>query len=97
METLVCACITVMLLVVWYALEKKTMTPYDIYRKWKSQLSYVAPEEIGIMMAKTSRAITAVEEIFDACGPNTDAGVEAVEVLQQLRKFYAELRLRSKS
>jgi hypothetical protein len=46
------------------------------------------------MLAKTSRAIRAVEDIFDACGPNTDAGVEAVEVLQRLRKFETNLRLR---
>lgn len=73
------------------------MTPYDIYRKWKSDLTYVAPEELGVLLAKTSRAITAVEDIFDACGPNSDAGAEAVEVLQKLRRFYTELKLRRES
>lgn len=97
METLVCTAVTIVLLVVWIALERTVMTPYDIYRKWKAEVSYVAPEEIGIMMAKTSRAITAVEDIFDSCGPNTDAGAEAVEVLQQLRKFYSKLKLRNEA
>jgi hypothetical protein len=94
LSTTVCAITTVALLLIWYAMEKKAMTPYDIYRKWKSDLTYIAPEETGIMLAKTSRAIRAVEDIFDACGPNTDAGVEAVEVLQRLRKFETNLRLR---
>ena len=69
------------------------MTPYDIYRNWKSSLSYIAPEDTQIMMAKTTRAIRAVEEIFNQ-GPNTEAGAEAVEVLRKLRKFENDLRLR---
>ncbi len=73
------------------------MTPYDIYKKWEADLSYVAPEEFGVMMAKTSRAITACEDVFDGHGPNTDAGAEAVEVLQKLRAFEKELRLRRES
>jgi hypothetical protein len=94
METILCGSATIALLIFWYLLEKTIMTPYDIYRKWKADIIYVAPEEVGVLLAKTSRAITAVEDIFDRCGPNSDAGVEAVEVLQELRKFYADLKMR---
>lgn len=94
MEETLYAAVTIVLLAVWYVLEKKAMTPYDIYRKWKVDINYVAPEEVGILIAKTKRAISAVEDIFDSHGPNTEGGAEAVEVLQRLRKFHRELLLR---
>jgi hypothetical protein len=52
------------LVVVWAFLENTIMTPWDIFRKWERDMSFIAPEEIGVMMAKTSRAITACEDIF---------------------------------
>lgn len=97
MDTVIYSGITVVILIIWYVLQEVVVTPYDIYRKWKSEITYVAPEEFGVLLAKTSRAIRQVEDIFDACGPNTDAGTEAVEVLQQLRKFYTQLKLRRES
>lgn len=96
METMVCSGITVGILLIWYALERtKPMTPHDIYEKWKSNMIYIAPEEIVVKLAKTQKAIRKVEEIFDQHGPNTDAGAEAVEVLQKLRKYEKELRLKA--
>ena len=97
MDTLVYAGITVVLVILWAFLESKIMTPYDIYRKWERDMSFTAPEELGIMMAKTSRAITACEDIFDKAGPQSEAGEEAVEVLQKLRRAYKTLIIRSKS
>lgn len=95
METVTYSAITIVLLIVWIVLERSVMTPYDIYRKWKADINYVAPEELGVLLAKTSRAITAVEDIFDSHGPNSEGGAEAVEVLQKLRRFYTELKLRN--
>lgn len=87
---------TVVILLVWYGLERtKPMTPHDIYEKWKANLIYIAPEEVGVKLAKTQKVIRQVEEIFDQHGPNTDAGAEAVEVLQKLRKCEKELRLKA--
>jgi hypothetical protein len=97
MDTLVYCGITVVLLIIWALLGKTVMTPYDIYRKWEKDITFVAPEEFGILMAKTSRAITACEAIFDAAGPFSEAGEEAVEVLQKLRRFYRELVIRQNS
>lgn len=94
METIVYSGITVILLIIWYLLEKRIMTPYDIYRKWEADILYVAPEELSILLVKTSRAITAVEDIFDRCGPRSEAGEEAIEVLKKLRRFHADLKMR---
>ncbi len=94
MDTLVCSGIAAALLILWYLLEKRVMTPYDLYNKWKSNISYVAPEEAAIKLAKTRATIRAVQDIFDSHGPNTDAGAEAVEVLQKLRKYERELLLK---
>jgi hypothetical protein len=94
METLVYSAITVVILICWVLLERTIMTPYDIYRKFERDILYVAPEEVGILLAKTSRAITACEEIFDKYGPYSEAGEEAVEVLQKLRRFYKDLVIR---
>lgn len=69
------------------------MTPYDIYRKFKSDIVYVSPEDLPFMLAKVLRAIHSVEEIYDQ-GPNTDAASEAIEVIIELRRFEAEFRLR---
>lgn len=92
MEDMVYAGITVVILIVWYVLQRKVMTPHDIYRKWRSDVAYTSPEAIGIRLEKTRRAIRDLEEIFDTHGPNTEAGQEAVEVLQQLRACEAKLR-----
>jgi hypothetical protein len=97
MEMLVYCGITVVLLIAWAALEKSIMTPYDIYRKWEQDVTFVAPEELGVLLAKTSRAISACEDIFDKAGPYSEAGEEAVEVLQKLRRFYRDLVARSQS
>ena len=97
METMVYSALTVAVLVIWYCLEKTIMTPYDIYRKWEADILYIAPEDLPLMMVKTSRAITACENIFDAHGPRSEAGEEAVQVLQKLRQFHTELVLRSKN
>lgn len=87
--------IVVVILIVWFVLQGKVpMTPYDIYEKWKSDLSYVPPEATDVALGKTRWAIKRVEEIFDDHGPRTEAGSEAVEVLQKLRKHEAEIRLR---
>lgn len=94
METMVYTGITIAILVVWFMLEKRPMTPHDIYEKWKQNLIYIAPEETQVRLGKTTHAILQVEQIFDQHGPNTDAGAEAVEVLQKLRKYEKELRLR---
>lgn len=92
MEELVYSGITVVILIVWYFLQRKVMTPYDIYRKWKSDISYTSPEALDVRLEKTRRAIRKLEEIFESHGPNTDAGKEAVEVLQQLRACEAKIR-----
>lgn len=97
METVVYAGITVVLVIIWALLEKIAMTPWDIFRKWEQDMSFIAPEEVGIMLAKTSRAITACEDIFDKYGPQSEAGEEAVEILQKLRRAYKDLIIRSKS
>lgn len=92
MEDMIFAGITVVILIVWYLLQRKVMTPYDIYRKWKSDISYTSPEAYDVRLDKTRRAIKKLEEVFDSHGPNTDAGKEAVEVLQQLRACETKLR-----
>ncbi len=92
MEDMVYAGITVVILIVWYVLQGKVMTPHDIYRKWKSDISYTSPEALDVRLEKTRRAIRKLEEIFDTHGPNTEAGQEAVEVLQQLRACEAKIR-----
>lgn len=73
------------------------MTPFDIYRKWESDITYTPPEEICLLLVKTSRAITRVEEVYDSHGVNTEAGQEALEVLRNLRRVYADLVLRGKA
>lgn len=97
METLVYSAITVVIVVVWFLLDGKVMTPWDIYRKWERDVMYIAPEEVGILLAKTSRAITACEDVYDKSGPYSEAGEEAVQVLQKLRRFYKDLVIRGKS
>lgn len=71
------------------------MTPYDIYRKWKIELSFIPPEGIGIMIVKTCSAIKLCEIIHDA-GVMTEGAEEAIEVISKLKKHEAELRLRQK-
>jgi hypothetical protein len=92
MENMVYTGITIAILILWYFLQGKVMTPYDIYRKWKSDISYTSPEALDVRLEKTRRAIRKLEEIFDAHGPNTDAGAEAVEILQQLRACETKIR-----
>lgn len=72
------------------------MTPFDIYRQWLADINCIAPEELGLHMAKTSRAITAVEDILDKHGPQTDAGQEAREALEELRTYHRALVILSK-
>ncbi len=94
MENVVYAGITVVILIVWYFLQGKVMaTPYDIYRKWQSDVAYIPPEDPDLKLVKTQRAIKRLEEIFEAHGPWTDAGREAVECLQQLRRAETALRM----
>jgi len=92
MEDVVYAGITAALFALWYFLQGKVMTPYDIYRKWKSDISYTSPEALDVRLEKTRRAIRKLEEIFDSHGPNTDAGREAAEVLKQLRACETKIR-----
>lgn len=88
--------ITVAILVVWYwlSLWEVPMTPRDIYGQWAHDVMYTAPENKAVALGKTRRAIRKVEVIFDRHGPNTDAGAEAVEVLQKLRAFERQLLLK---
>ena len=92
MEETIYAGITVVILIVWFFLQGKAMTPHDIYKKWKSDMAYISPENFQVRLGKTVEAIKQVEKIFDKHGPNTDAGNEAVEVLQQLRKAETKIR-----
>lgn len=69
------------------------MTPWDIYRKWKIDLSFIPPEGISLMLGKTCAAIKLCEEIHDA-GVQTEGAQEAIEVMARLRKHEAEIRLR---
>ena len=69
------------------------MTPWDIYRKLKIDLSFIPPEGIGLMLGKTGVAIKLCEKIHDA-GVMTEGAQEAIEVLSRLKKHEAELRLR---
>lgn len=68
------------------------MTPYDILRALKNDLLYVAPEETDIKIKKVTRAIRAVEKIH-ASGVMTEGAYEAIEVIAELRKLEAMLRL----
>ena len=71
------------------------MTPYDIYRHWEDQICFVAPEQRGILLAKTRMAIKKCEDIFDQ-GANTEASAEAIEVLRKLRQFETRILLDKK-
>jgi len=66
------------------------MTPHDIVRKLRSDLQYIAPEELYVKFCKASRALRAAEKIYDD-GPRTDAAEEALEVLPELRQIYETL------
>lgn len=67
------------------------MTPYDILRKWESDLTYISPEDIGLRLVKTMAAIQKCEKIILA-GYNTDAAGEAVEVRLKLKNYEYHIR-----
>lgn len=91
METLVYSGITVVILIVWFLLESKVMTPFDIMRKWESDMTYISPEDIDLRLAKTAIAIEKCNKIIEQ-GPNTDAAVEAVEVRMKLKNYQYHIR-----
>lgn len=93
MEDVVFAGVTVVILIAWLFLQRMVMTPYDIYRKWASDVAYTSPEAVELRLDKTKRAIKTLEAVFDTHGPNSDAGREAAECLQKLRRAESALRL----
>lgn len=69
------------------------ITPYDIYRKFETDLRYLPPEDNDLWLFKTKTVIERIEKIYDA-GPRTDGGEEALQVLADLRRLEAVLRMR---
>ena len=68
------------------------MTPYDLYKKFLTDLTFTPPEEgLEVKLARVATVIKKLERIYEH-GRRTEAADEVIAVLVKLREYEAMVR-----